>query len=208
MAVAQGSPGDRRALPPRSAAPPVLPMTSLLPRLGRLASGLGLVLAAALLLLLVVGPATGRYRTLTVLSGSMQPSFEPGSVIVVRPVPVDRLEVGDVITFHAPGPEPRVVTHRIVELAEVEGRPAVRTQGDANPAPDPWVARLEDDVAWSPVASLPWVGHGISALRDPLVSRLLVWLCPLLLGVVSVVEVWRRPDLPAGTRFRADAGPA
>lgn len=149
---------------------------------------------ACVFVLIAVGPRTGKYRTLTVLSASMRPAFGPGSMVIVKPTPVSDLAVGDVITYRIPVEDRRVVTHRIVEIAEPGRRPIVRTQGDANNAVDPWVARLEGDVAWKVAASVPSVGYAISTLRQPLVGRVLVFLCPLLLCLLWLADVWRRPD--------------
>ncbi|MEW6473982.1 MAG: signal peptidase I [Actinomycetota bacterium] len=82
-----------------------------------------------------LGPHTGRYRTLTVLSGSMRPTMPEGSVAIVIPVPPAEIRPGDVITYNIPVGDRRVVTHRVVEIVEGGDHPVVRTQGDANAAP-------------------------------------------------------------------------
>lgn len=85
--------------------------------------------------LIVVPKAVGG-RPLTVLSGSMVPTFSPGDVVVVRPVEVDDLQVGDVITFQEKSGEPELISHRIIgEAFGSDGREFV-TQGDANPTAD------------------------------------------------------------------------
>ncbi|MBC8091842.1 MAG: signal peptidase I, partial [Pseudonocardia sp.] len=98
-----------------------------------------LVVLLALLLALAVAvvPAAVGGSTLTVLSGSMEPTLPVGSVVVVRPRPPAEIGTGDVITFLArdPGSDAtRVVTHRVVEVLP---GPEFRTRGDANPDPDP-----------------------------------------------------------------------
>lgn len=156
-----------------------------------------LTAAAVFFVLIAVGPRTGAYRTLTVLSASMRPTFAPGSVVITRPTPVTDLVVGDVITYRIPVEDHRVVTHRIVEIVEIVGggdRPVVRTQGDANNAPDPWLTRFEDDVAWRTVASVPSLGYAINALREPVVGRGLVLVVPVLLCGLWLAELWRRSD--------------
>lgn len=154
-----------------------------------------LVFAIALFVLVGVGPRTGRYRTLTVLSASMRPTHAPGSIVIARPVPVTDLEVGDVITYRIPVEDRRVVTHRIVEIIDPGSRPVVRTQGDANDAADPWLARLEGDVAWRADASVPVLGYAISALREPLLGRALVLVCPFILSMLWLTDIWRRPEV-------------
>ncbi len=73
---------------------------------------------------------------LTVLSGSMEPTYDVGDVVIVRQVDPDDLKVGDAITFQPVSDDPQLTTHRIVEIAYgSEGRSFV-TQGDNNDVPD------------------------------------------------------------------------
>src|SRR5438128_2158506 len=58
-----------------------------------------LVLVAALFVGIALLPRLGLYRTETVLSGSMRPTFDPGDLIIVRPMPVEQVRVGDVISY-------------------------------------------------------------------------------------------------------------
>lgn len=144
-----------------------------------------------------LGPRTGAYRTLTVLSGSMRPMIEPGDVVVVRPVPTSELRVGDVITFTTPGPDRATVTHRIIEVVEPGVRPVVRTKGDNNNAPDPWSARLESGTGWRVAGVVPVVGRGINVLSRPSFRVIASRGLPALLAVVwiaSLVPSWRRRE--------------
>ena len=126
------------------------------------------VLAGAVLVLALVGvgPVTGAYRLATVLSGSMAPGMPVGSVVVLVPEDPAGVRVGDVITFQAPMPGHPVVTHRVVEILEGGHHPVLRTKGDANPAPDPWAARLTGDRAWRRVTVVPYAGTAIRILRS------------------------------------------
>lgn len=169
-------------------------MKVMMRRAVHLVLGALVVLASCVVVLVALGPRTGAYRTLTVLSASMRPTYGPGSVVLVRPTAPSDLRVGDVITYPIPVEDRRVVTHRIVEVVEAGPSPVLRTQGDANNAPDPWLTRLEGGVAWRVGGSLPWLGYGISALRDPLLSRALVWLCPFLWCVLWLIGLWRDSD--------------
>ena len=97
--------------------------------------GLLAAVFAGALALIVVPKATGS-RPLTVLSGSMTPTYGIGDVVVVKPVDTDELRVGDVITFQPIADNPALTTHRIIgEVFGSEGREFL-TQGDANDAPD------------------------------------------------------------------------
>lgn len=104
---------------------------------GRLASYAALLLAVFAALLLVAVPMLTGSQTYTVLTGSMQPNYPPGTLVVIKPIAADQLAVGDVITYQiAPG-QPEVVTHRITGLGVAQnGERSFATQGDANNSPD------------------------------------------------------------------------
>ena len=117
---------------------------------------LGLV---ALLLAAVFVPRFTGASTFTVLSGSMRPDLEPGTLVVVRPTDVSDIGVGSVITYQLEPDEPTVVTHRVVEQGfDTQGRPAFRTEGDANSTPDASWVRPEQ-VRGTLWYALPHVGH-------------------------------------------------
>jgi signal peptidase I len=128
-----------------------------------------------------------------------------GSVVMIRPVPPAQLRVDDVITYRIPVEDRRIVTHRIVEIVEPGSEPVVRTQGDANNAPDPWVARLRGDQAWRVRLSVPKLGYVVAALRQPAARRLTVLAAPALFALVSVVRIWVPPK---AERPRAEADEA
>jgi signal peptidase len=147
------------------------------------------LLAVGLALAVAVVPAVVGGSTLTVLSGSMEPTLPVGSVVVVRPRPPAEIAVGDVVTFLARDPASdatRVVTHRVVEVLP---GPGFRTRGDANPDPDPGVVAAADvrGVQWYTV---PWVGGATDAVRTPV--GLLVGGGVLLLAVGIGLLVPRR----------------
>ena len=123
------------------------------------------------LALIVVPKATGS-RPLTVLTGSMTPTYMPGDVVIVRPADVDNLQIGDVITFQAVSDDPRLTTHRVKSVVLTgEGRRYV-TQGDANGAVDPAPIKPEQ-VRGTVWYSVPYVGYAATwAAGDAL--RLLI----------------------------------
>ena len=106
-------------------------------------------------------------RLVTVQTGSMAPALPAGAVLVERHVPLAELRPGAVITFHAPTARAPLLTHRVLTVERPGGRTVVRTQGDANPGPDPWEAELLGDRVWVVVASLPWGGELVDAVRSP-----------------------------------------
>ncbi len=153
------------------------------------------LVASSVGVLLFVGvlPRTGAYRTLTVLSGSMQPDFAPGDMVVARPTSVDSLKVGDVLVYAIPIGDHHVESHRVVQI--VSRSPLlVRTKGDANKDADPWTAELDGTRVWTVRGTVPYAGQAILWLRSPRVHRVTTLFVPALVAVMLLRGIWRRKD--------------
>jgi signal peptidase len=117
---------------------------------------LGAVVVAGLALV-AVPKATGS-RPLTVLTGSMSPTYPPGEVVVVKPTDPDSVQIGDVITFQPKPNDPEIVTHRVVGVVLTgDGREYV-TRGDANGADDPMPVQAKQ-IRGKVWYSVPYVGY-------------------------------------------------
>ena len=61
---------------------------------------LGLLLLVLGLGILVIGiPAAVGGTPLTILTGSMSPNLPPGTLVVIKPTPIDEIAIGDILTF-------------------------------------------------------------------------------------------------------------
>lgn len=161
--------------------------------IGRALAAATAVLALLMLFALGIGPRTGLYRTLTVLTGSMSPSISPGSVVIVTPQSPSDIRVGQILTYQAPLADRRIVTHRVVEVREPGAHPVVITKGDANATQDPWMARIEDPKVWRVRTVVPGLGRAIVAARSPVARTLTVWLLPFALALLWIRDLWARP---------------
>lgn len=150
------------------------------------ATGVGMVAALIAVLFFHIGLTP-------VLSASMTGDFAAGSLVVTKPVPVSALHRGQVIVFTPPG-EAEHYVHRIVSI-HGKRHPVVRTKGDANPAADPWRARLSTATVPVVVASVPVLGRVLVDIRRDHGRPLLVALAGLLIMLVGR----RLILLPAGT---------
>jgi signal peptidase len=99
----------------------------------------------------------------TVLTGSMRGSFDPGAVVLSRPVPVAAIRPGDVIVFTPPGHD-HAYTHRVVTVSGPADRRVVTTKGDANRAPDAWKAQLAGETVPRVFGHVPYVGRAVTAV--------------------------------------------
>lgn len=157
--------------------------------------------ALAAFLLIAIGPRIFGYHTLTMLTGSMAPLINPGDVVVTLPVPTSEIKVGDIITYHIPVEDQRVETHRVTELTgNADGSIVVQTKGDANNGVDPWLATISTPTVDRQVATVPYVGQAIRAIREPIVLNVLMYGAPAVLVVTMLAGIWRKSpaDLEAG----------
>ncbi len=152
---------------------------------------LGLALAVLLLLAVGVGPHTGRYQTLTVLSGSMHPTFNAGDVVVATPEPVDLLTVGQVIVYTEPVAGHATVSHRVVWLQPEGTGVLIHTRGDANPVEDPWTARLDGPTVWRVRFAVPRLGFFLLWLRHHPLRLFGPYLIGLVAAAWLVIRIWR-----------------
>ena len=148
------------------------------------------VLAGLTLVALSVGPRTGRYQTATVLTGSMRPHMPEGSMVVITPMAARDVHVGDVVMYRIPVEDHRVVTHRVMQVVEGGDHPVIRTKGDANRAPDPWVAQIGSGPLWKVRFTIPKAGRAVHSLRQPSIRRLTVLGLPMVLCALWLGEIW------------------
>jgi len=99
-----------------------------------------------------------------VLSGSMRPTFDPGSLIFTRQIPTADVRPGDIIVIVPPG-ETAPYAHRVETVTGPTDHPIVTTKGDANPAPDRWRAQLLASHTTEVIGSVPKVGLLIVTLH-------------------------------------------
>lgn len=160
-----------------------------------LSAGVSFVLGIALVLALVLAvPAATGHRSLTVLTGSMEPTLDTGSVVIDEVISPTEARIGDVVTFSDPANRDRLITHRL-RAARVEGD-TVRmvTKGDANDTAERWNVAVDGEIG-RVVVNLPLLGHA-QALPGSHTGYLALMLAILVLGLWVLVDVWRKPSTP------------
>lgn len=162
---------------------------------------------AVLLLILALGaavvaiPRVAGAIPLTVLTSSMEPKLPPGTLIVVRPVAIDDIRVGDVVTYQIHSGVPGVISHRVIAIAlAADGGRTFILKGDNNSVPDvtPVIPEQVQGKLWY---SVPYVGFANTALS----GNTRAWVVPvggvLLLLYAAItftrgIIAARRKDLP------------
>lgn len=117
-----------------------------------------------------------------VMSGSMEPAIPVGSIVVVKRVDADDVEVGDIIAFQMGESK---TLHRVVDkvfdVGFFEGGSFYfRTKGDANEDPDPWIVRPEQ-VSGALLLTIPYYGRLIHFAGTPIGFTLMVVVPAILL---------------------------
>lgn len=125
----------------------------------------------------------------TVLSGSMEPSIQTGSIIAVKPVTDgNHLKNDDVIIFKEKAD--RLITHRIIEVTETKNGSLYTTKGDNNDAPDREQVLADNVVGIYSGITIPYVGYLVSFSQTPKGSALLLILPGIFLLSYSMVTIW------------------
>jgi signal peptidase I len=168
---------------------------------------IGLGLSAGLLLLMValaaaviVIPALAGGVPLTVLTSSMEPTLPPGTLVVVRPTPVQDIQVGNVLTYQIRSGDPAVVSHRVLSRSvSTDGTTTFVTKGDNNDSPDPnpvTPAQIRGTVWYS----VPLLGYVNNAVNGP--NR--AWLVPVVAsGLLLYAAAMVTGDLVARIKSRS-----
>lgn len=111
---------------------------------------------------ILLGPHLFGYQAYSVLSGSMEPQYSVGSLVFVKPVPPEQIQVQDSITFYLSGQGGTVATHRVIAIDEQNQ--TFTTKGDANQVADQPV-HFDKLVGRVSEHSVPYYGHLVTMLR-------------------------------------------
>ncbi|MDR1791632.1 MAG: signal peptidase I [Propionibacteriaceae bacterium] len=126
-----------------------------------LLGGVGWALALSLTALAVAAAAVPALRggqALTVLTGSMEPTFSPGDRIITEAVTPDDVQVGDIISYLPNPDDPELITHRVIGMRlGADGETTFVMQGDANNAVDPIVQGKQ--IRYRYLYHIPFMGY-------------------------------------------------
>lgn len=76
------------------------------------------------------------FRQYIVLTGSMEPNYNVGDIIVIKEKPENQIAVGDVVNYTTSS-NGKTVTHRVIEIVNENGKTLFKTKGDNNNSADP-----------------------------------------------------------------------
>ena len=149
-----------------------------------------LVVVVVALALLLAGARLFGLQVYTVLSGSMEPNYHVGSIIYVKDVEPDTLQVGDAISFMIS--ESTVATHRIIEILPDEEDPNVirfRTKGDNNDIPDTNPVHC-NNVLGKVVGTVPLLGYVSNFVQNPPGTYITIGAVAILILAVFLPDIF------------------
>ena len=130
------------------------------------------------------------FKILVVQSGSMEPAIKTGSVVFVSPS--DLYLKGDIITFRRESSQREIpITHRIVEVENINGEIAYAVKGDANKYIDTEQV-LNSEVVGKVNFTTPYAGSLINAAKTPLGIIFLIIFPALLIVSEEIMKIRRK----------------
>ena len=106
------------------------------------------------------------YRAYNILSGSMEPELSIGDLVIVKAIPAEELQNGDIVTYYPTDNEGTTVTHRVVSTMLKDGQVVVETKGDAVDQSDPLI--YGESVIGVVVFHIPLLGSAIAWVQNHL----------------------------------------
>ena len=121
-----------------------------------------IIAAASVVLIMVLltkpgkPPSIGGFTLLRITTGSMVPTYDVDTMILVQETDPSQIREGDVISFYSSDPmlDGAVNTHRVVRIEKDGGQYVYTTKGDGNNVEDPYDVKSEylvGKVIWSSV---------------------------------------------------------
>ncbi|MBS4208688.1 signal peptidase I SipW [Bacillus sp. FJAT-50079] len=133
-------------------------------------------------------PSLFGYQFKTVLSGSMEPEMQTGSVILIEQAEnTAEFNKGDVITFKTK--ENLLITHRIIEVQN-KGQSYI-TQGDNNNGPDVEPVLAQNIVGKYSGFTIPYAGYALHYLNTGQGAVLFLIIPGFIFLGYSAITIWR-----------------
>ncbi|MDX8362108.1 MULTISPECIES: signal peptidase I SipW [Bacillaceae] len=173
--------------------------------ISRIISFVLVVLFLIMVVAVIVSKASGGeptffgYQIKTVLSGSMEPGIKTGSIIAINPDgDMTRFKEDDVIIFK--DSEEKLITHRIIEVRNINEQVMYITKGDNNDAADREPV-LSDNVVGQYIGlTIPYVGYAINYANSSMGAIMLLVVPGILLLGYAIITTWRAISELEGTK--------
>ena len=135
------------------------------------------------------------YTPFIIVSGSMEPKIPVNDIIVTKKVNSENIKIGDIISYKD-YTQNIIITHRVSEILNKEGKTYYITKGDRNSMPD------KNNVEYSQIQgkylfTVPLLGKVVSFITT--LTGAVVTLT-FILGIYIIYEVAVRKNIRTNTR--------
>ncbi len=145
-----------------------------------------MVVCILLCTLMLAGARLAGLKVYTVVSGSMQPTYNVGDLIYVKKVDPAAVKVGDPITFVL-NESLVVATHRVVEI-DAEGQ-HFYTKGDNNQVADINPVHFNNLIG-KPVFAIPYLGYVSDWVKAPPGLYITLAVAAVLIAIVYIPDLF------------------
>ncbi len=125
------------------------------------------------------------YNAYIIVSQSMTPAIKVNDAIIIKRLEEKDLKVGDVVTYFSENPEYYgiMITHRILEKNEMNGKYSFVMKGDYNISQDPLTVS-EEQVYGKVIMRIPKIG-----IIQELLSSYVGWIFIIILPVGLIISI-------------------
>lgn len=148
---------------------------------------IGLVVITSVVVVFTIGLLMIGLRPLVIRSGSMEPTYGIGDVVLVSSEPAANIREGQVVTRFGAPEAVDSLTHRVRHVTRDRDEVQVETRGDANDSSEFWSMPPEQHVGVL-VASIPGIGRPLTSVRSSV-----GWAVTAMLLVLTIVGLLFRP---------------
>ena len=110
------------------------------------------------------------YKAYVITTNSMEPELKKDDVVVIKKAKADNLKQGDIITFKQNG---ETITHRIVQIDDIEDGKLYITKGDNNNVQDEQGLRF-DQIEGKLVIKIPQLGKMVASFKNGIIIVLVL----------------------------------
>lgn len=110
------------------------------------------------------------YKAYVITTNSMEPELKKDDVVVIKKAKADNLKQGDIVTFKQNG---ETITHRIVQIDDIEDGKLYITKGDNNNVQDEQGLRF-DQIEGKLVIKIPQLGKMVASFKNGIIIILVL----------------------------------
>ncbi len=156
--------------------------------INRICNGISIIILTGIIMIIgiLLIPRLFGYEMYAVMSGSMEPGYPVGSIVMVDTVEAEEIKVGDAIAFYLN--DNTVATHRVITVDKQQR--TFSTKGDANEIADLSPISFNQLIgkATSHIPMLGYVTLGLKSTKGILISVAILLVLVLLYLVPELVK--------------------